>query len=83
MLQHRAPPAFVANAVTERQGGEGSSEPERDCDRPRQREPEARMRRPPCEENHRGQGGGRGQDCVLERTEAQDTRPCLTRIETG
>ena len=41
------------------------------------------MRRPARKENHRGQGGGRGQDCVLERTEAQDARPRLTRIETG
>ncbi len=41
------------------------------------------MGRSTCEKDHRGQSGGRRQNRILERAEAEDTRPCLTRIQTG
>ena len=41
------------------------------------------MRRPAREEDHRGQRGGWRENRVLERAEAEDTRPCLTRIKAG
>jgi hypothetical protein len=83
VLQPGAPAAFFSHAVTVRQGREGGGEPERDGNHPRKRETETRMRRPAREEDHRGQRGGRRENRVLEHAEAEDTRPCLTRIEAG
>src|SRR5512133_788473 len=81
MAEGRPPAAFVPDAMPEAERRERRDEAERDGDRPRQREAEARVPRAAREDDHRCKRGGGRQDRVLERAEPEHADARLTGLE--
>src|SRR5881392_3717189 len=75
--------ALVAHAMAQAERPKGRDETERDCDRPRQREAEAGVRRPTREDDHGGERGHRCEHGVLEHPQAKYAHARLAWIEPG